>query len=166
MPFYSRLNSHNIHKCEGYQCTNSAAETSYCHQCDSHFCHRCWRRQVSHLPGKLAVDGLPHEKIDIRIAARLEQILSSSNGSKEQDALHEADSTTIWFGIDRNYADVPTFQDYRRYTTLMLEHMSVEQESRYPQLVSFVGQTGMARRSKTSDLLCTDARNQAAVRAP
>lgn len=154
MPFYSRLDSLDIRECEGYQCTNRAAETSFCHQCDSHFCHRCWSRQASHLPGKLAVDGLPHEKIDIRIATRLEQILSSSNGPREQDALHEADDTTIWFGIDRNYADVPTFQDYRRYTTLMLEHKSAKQEIRYPQLVSFVGQTGMTRPSKTSDLLC------------
>lgn len=155
MPFYNRLNSHDVHKCEGYQCTNSAADTFFCHQCDSHFCHRCWNRQASHLPGKLAVDGLPHEKIDIKIAARLEQILSSSNGPREQDALHQADDTTIWFGIDRNSADVPIFQHYRRYTTLMLEHMSTTNGSRYPQLVSFVGQTGMVRQSETSDLLCT-----------
>lgn len=153
MPFYNNINSHEVPQCEGYQCTNSAAETSFCHQCDSHFCHRCWSRQASHLPGKLAVDGLPHEKIDIRIAARLEEILSSSNGPREQDALHQADDTTIWFGVERNYADVPTFQDYRRYTTLMLERMSTNKESRYPQLVSFVGQTGMATPSKTADLL-------------
>lgn len=152
MPFYNSINSHDVPQCEGYQCTTSAAETSFCHQCASHFCHRCWSRQASHLPGKLAIDGLPHEKIDIRIAARLEQILSSSNGPREQDALHQADDRTIWFGVEQNYADVPTFHDYRRFTTLMLEHRSTNKESRYPQLVSFVGQTGMATPSKTSDL--------------
>ena len=160
-----RGNSLTAQECEGYLCTNNVAETFFCHQCASHFCDRCWRRQASHLPGKLAVDGLPHEKIDIRIATRLKKILNSSNGPREQDALHQDDETTIWFGIERNYADVPTFQDYQRYSTLMLEHMPARHESRYPQLVSFVGQTGMSRPSKPSYLLCTDAGNQAAVRA-
>lgn len=91
--------------------------------------------------------------------------MNSSNGPREQDALHQDDETTIWFGIERDYVDVPTFQDYQRYSTLMLEHMPARHESRYPQLVSFVGQTGMPRPSKPSDLLFTDARNQAAVRA-
>lgn len=165
MSAYNRLDSHNVHECEGYDCNNRAGETFFCRQCDSHFCNRCWSRQASHNPGKVAVDGLPHEKIDIRIATRLEQILNSSNGPREQDALHQDDETTIWFGIDRDYADVPIFQEYQRYTTLMLEHMSTRSGSRFPHLVSFVGQTGMARQSKISYRLCTDARNQAAVRA-
>lgn len=146
MSVNNRINNHN-HECEGYHCNNSTAETFFCHQCDSHFCNRCWSRQASHLPGKLASDGLPHEKIDIRIATRLEKILNSTNGPREQDALHQADETTIWFGIERNYADVPAFQDYERYSTLMLEHMPARHEQRYPQLVSFVGQTGMFRPS-------------------
>lgn len=148
MSVYNRVNSHNVQKCEGYLCNNSAAETYFCRQCDSHFCNRCWNRQASHLAGKLAVDGLPHEKIDIRIATRLERILNSHNGPREQDALHQDDETTIWFGINSDYADVPTFQDYQRYTNLMLEHMSARHGTRYPQLVSFVGQTGRARPSK------------------
>lgn len=149
-----RGNNRNVHHCEGYHCNNSAAQTFFCHQCDSHLCTRCWSRQASHFPGKVAVDGLPHEKSDFRIATRLEQILNSSNSPREQDALHRVDETTIWFGIERNYAEVPTFQDYQRYSTLMQEYMPARNETRYPQLVSFVGQTGMFRPSWASDLIC------------
>lgn len=84
MSVNNRVNSHNVHECEGYHCHNRAGETLFCHQCDSHFCNLCWSRQASHLPGKVAVDGLPHEKIDIRIATRLEQIMNSSNSPRNR----------------------------------------------------------------------------------
>lgn len=73
---------------------------------------------------------------------RYRNILESSSSVQDQDALHKEDEDTTWFGIGRNRADDPIFEDYGRYATLMAESLSATPILRYPQLVSFVGQTG------------------------
>ena len=66
---------------------------------------------------------------------------------QEQDALHKDDEDTTWFGIGRNGADEPVFEDYGRFATLMAQSLSNTPMTRYPQLVSFIGQTGNSTRS-------------------
>jgi hypothetical protein len=38
--------------------------------------------------------------------------------------------------------DAPIFEDYGRYAALMAESLTARFPVRYPQLVSFIGQTG------------------------
>ena len=72
---------------------------------------------------------------------------------EEQEILHRNDLDTAWFGIVREQGELPLFQDYGRYSTLMTNTSRRERvlnyanivggrDTRYPSLVSFVGQTG------------------------
>ena len=64
----------------------------------------------------------------------------------EREELHQVDEDTTWFGISREDAGFPLFQDYGRYANLMMSssHGSVagRRDNRFPSLVSFVGETG------------------------
>lgn len=86
--------------------------------------------------------GLPHEKTDRNVVNRLRDILEPKRTVEEQQSLHKNDEDTTWFGIARDTANLPIFQDYGRYGTIMSESQTSENNVRYPQLVSFIGQTG------------------------
>lgn len=86
--------------------------------------------------------GLPHEKTDRNVVNRLREILEPKLTPEQHQNLHRSDEDTTWFGIARDAANLPIFQDYGRYNTIMLESQTAENNVRYPQLVSFIGQTG------------------------
>lgn len=121
---------------------NESKRTYACVQCNGDFCAECWARQFPHRPGAVGIDGLPHEKTDRQIVDRLKHILEPIRTPEQQQSMHKSDEETIWFGVARDSANLPIFQDYGRYATIMAESQT-GQNPRYPQLVSFVGQTGM-----------------------
>jgi hypothetical protein len=115
-----------------------------CVQCDGAFCDDCWAKQFPHKPGKIGADGLPHEKTDLKVVERLRDTLDRQDRTpEEQEKLHKNDEDTTWFGIARDEANMPIFQDYGRYAAILAESLAMRRRSRYPQLVSFIGQTGM-----------------------
>ena len=123
-------------------CHQTELQNYFCIDCDSTYCEDCWIKAKAHAPGKLNRDGMPHEKIDKQVAARLSEIFTPSSDPIQQRKLHETDAETVWFGITRNITGSPVLQDYGRYSTIMRESSTGEYEQRWPQLVSFVGQTG------------------------
>jgi hypothetical protein len=92
------------------------------------------------------MDGLPHEKTNRLVVERLRQIFDPHRSIEEQQNAHRSDEDTTWFGIARDSANLPIFQDYGRYAAIMTESQTPEVNVRYPQLVSFIGQTGMSAR--------------------
>ena len=136
--------------CEGVACQDLYRKTWYCVLCDCSFCDLCWDKQPSHKPKKRGVDGLEHEKIDKLVVERYRSILEPSSNSEEQDALHKDDEDTTWFGVDRDKSGDPIFEDYGRFAALMLDSLSEAGTIRRPQLVSFIGQTGIICQSLLS----------------
>ena len=126
--------------CEGVACSGGVHITFYCAQCNCSFCGSCWDKQPPHKPHKRGSDA--HEKIDRLVFERYRNILEPSSLAQDKDELHKNDEDTTWFGVGRNQTEEPIFEDYGRYSTLMLETLSEEHKVRYPQLVSFIGQTG------------------------
>ncbi|EON62430.1 hypothetical protein W97_01652 [Coniosporium apollinis CBS 100218] len=118
--------------------------THYCVSCDSHYCDPCWKRQGPHRPGKVGQDGLPHEKTDLNVVEALRDILSPPSSVAEQDELHREDLDTTWFGVVHE-DNVPVFQNYDRYASVMADSLCSDTDVRYPQLVSFIGQTGAGK---------------------
>ncbi len=59
--------------------------------------------------------------------------------------MHLDDEDTTWFGIDRDAQNRPIFQDYGRYATIIANSSTADNQIRYPQLVSFIGQTGAGK---------------------
>lgn len=134
-------------KCEGGMCGPQKSKTWYCSNCDTVFCDVCWQIQIPHKKGKL-VDGLPHEKTDQNVVKKLKAILEPPDSQEELRELHRRDEDTTWFGVIRNPNPDPitgltrtSFKDYGRYAALMAETRPPNGELRYPQLVSFIGQT-------------------------
>ncbi|KAH8665171.1 hypothetical protein BGZ60DRAFT_379045 [Tricladium varicosporioides] len=118
----------------------------HCVQCDGAFCDECWAKQFPHRPGKLGADGLPHEKTDPEVVERLRDTLDNPDRTpEEQEKLHKNDEDTTWFGIGRDEANMPIFQDYGRYAAILAEPQDINRRNRYPQLVSFIGQTGAGK---------------------
>lgn len=87
---------------------------------------------------------MPHEKADPEVVNRLKETFTPSHDPVIQRKLHVEDEDTTWFGIERDESDNPVFQDYSRFAELMLNSASGE-TTRYPQLVSFIGQTGAGK---------------------
>ena len=124
-------------------CRGKDQRTFYCVHCDCSFCDACWDKQPAHRPNKRGTDGQAHERIDRLVVERYRDILEPSVNAQVQNALHKDDENTTWFGIGRNEADEPIFEDYGRFATLMAQSLSNPLKTRYPQLVSFIGQTGI-----------------------
>lgn len=116
-----------------------------CSYCDMNFCDQCWGKQGPHKPGRTGPDGLPHEKANPAIVKRLKDILTPPKEHSEQQLLHVEDEDTTWFGLARDNQNRPLFQDYGRYSAIMADSNSGDYKFRYPQLVSFIGQTGAGK---------------------
>ncbi|KAI4668760.1 uncharacterized protein J4E78_002588 [Alternaria triticimaculans] len=98
-----------------------------------------------HKAGRTGPDGLPHEKANPTVVKRLRDILTPPREHREQQILHIEDEDTTWFGMVRNSQNSPAFQDYGRYSAIMADSNSGEYKYRFPQLVSFIGQTGAGK---------------------
>jgi len=116
-----------------------------CSYCDMNFCDDCWGKQGPHKAGRTGPDGLPHEKANPTVVKRLRDILTPPREHREQQILHIEDEDTTWFGMVRNSQNSPAFQDYGRYSAIMADSNSGEFKYRFPQLVSFIGQTGAGK---------------------
>ena len=125
-------------------CEEHKSKTYYCVNCDGNFCDPCWDKERPHAQGKFGPDGLPHEKADPLVVNRLKETFAPPDNPKIQQRMHIEDEDTTWFGIARDATNMPIFQDYGRYATLMANSATGEL-TRYPQLVSFIGQTGAGK---------------------
>ena len=130
-------------KCEG--CDSCSRKAYFCAFCDAYFCDIAWPKERSHKPGKIGPDRLPHEKADPEVVSRLRDTFSPPTDTDELEALHIDDEDSTWFSIARNSSNLPTFQDHGRYAMLMANSALLEHGTRYPQLVSFIGQTGAGK---------------------
>jgi hypothetical protein len=125
-------------------CSQTKQPNSFCIDCDSTFCAKCWSLAQAHAPGKLNRDGIPHEPLPNKeVITRLRDIFTPPNDLEQQRKLHKIDAGSKWFGVTPNTDGLPILQDYGRYSSIMLES-STGNSKRWPQLVSFVGQTGMS----------------------
>ncbi|KAK6850624.1 hypothetical protein PG987_000258 [Apiospora arundinis] len=129
-------------------CKSTTKPTSTCIQCSNFsFCDECWSAWPLHEPGCFGYDGKPHEKSNAQVVKRLRDILQPQRTPKAHEDQLQQDDDTTWFGIERDSANVATFQDYGRFATLMSESKTpgLNDGDRYPQLVSFIGQTGAGK---------------------
>ncbi|KAK8017030.1 FabD/lysophospholipase-like protein [Apiospora rasikravindrae] len=142
-------------KCE--QCEEHGKDVWYCNICETSFCDQCWNGQFVHR--KPPRGGLPHEKTDINVAEKVQNVLSPPTDNWVREQLYKADEITSWFGVERPEDNAPpVFQDYGRFADLMastdpvrsqpsfMERWAeVDRDRRTPSLVSFVGQTGAGK---------------------
>jgi hypothetical protein len=117
----------------------------FCAACNAILCDTCWSAQVAHKLKRPDMC-LIHEKMDYDVVVKLKKILEPPTDNDAQKSMHEADEHTTWFGVSPENTH---FWDSGRYATIMAETLSESDRERYPQLVSFIGQTGM---KSTSDI--------------
>ena len=105
--------------------------------------------QITHSQRCLAPGSIPHERTSYETAQKIRDVLEPQTNREQKDKLHQEDEDTTWFGIVREDAELPLFQDYGRYARIMADtqYSSLRQNAgthdhRFPSLVSFVGQTG------------------------
>ncbi|KAI1362066.1 FabD/lysophospholipase-like protein [Xylaria arbuscula] len=129
-----------------HSCRRDDGQTYSCIQCNNlSFCNDCWSQWVLHLPGAVGYDDRPHEKANAQVVQRLRQILDPKRTERDHETDLQHDDDTTWFGVERDSSNQAIFQDHGRFTTLMTESHSSELGNRYPQLVSFIGQTGAGK---------------------
>jgi hypothetical protein len=129
-----------------HTCKATDKITYSCIQCNNlSFCNECWSLWILHVDGAVGWDGRPHEKSNAEVVQRLRQILEPTRTENDHEHELQNDDDTTWFGVGRDSNNQSVFQDYGRFATLMSESQTPELGSRYPQLVSFIGQTGMFR---------------------
>jgi hypothetical protein len=130
-------------KCEPCEdCETTTSATSFCVDCGTNYCDDCWMKAPPHKNKKVNRDGLLHEKINKEVVQRLTEIFTPTNDPYTQRKLHQEDRNTTWFGVCRGGSGRPELQDYGRYAELARGSWTKRYPQRWPQLVSFVGQTG------------------------
>ena len=73
---------------------------------------------------------------------RLRQILEPERTEADHQAELIEDEDTTWFGFGRDSTGNPKFEDHGRFAVIMSECHANSDADRYPQLVSFIGETG------------------------
>lgn len=133
-------------QCEDDRCRGPQLPIWHCVDCSSDYCSECWPLQGPHKPGKLGRDGVPHEKTDPQVAARLQSILQPTDSAEVVRDAHTKDEVSKWFGVTKDLTGRPKFEDYGRYASLMASITPAHyQGNRYPQLVSFIGVTNAGK---------------------
>lgn len=123
-------------------CNRTDLKTWFCSGCTTTFCDECWPKQIQHRPGKRNLDGRPHVKENKRKIELMHSILEPSGDAQTLRNLHAQDQDTRWFGVIKSMHGGPSqFHDFRRYAQLMLDSRPLDGASRYPKLVSFIGDT-------------------------
>ncbi|RPA85543.1 hypothetical protein BJ508DRAFT_411946 [Ascobolus immersus RN42] len=142
--------------------------TSYCNACSCTFCDDCWPKQPPHKKNKrMQGGGAPHEKNDKRIADTINQILQPILTPEQLRQLHIQDRETKWFGITRHKrkdTGDPATQDdpFVNFGTTkrlqqLLDPICPSSSSKYPSIVSFVGETGAGKSTLIRALIETGA---------
>ncbi|KAI2470767.1 FabD/lysophospholipase-like protein [Annulohypoxylon bovei var. microspora] len=127
-------------------CGTNAEKTFTCIQCNNlAFCDACWPKWVLHTPGAVGWNGKPHEKADPLVLHRLRQILEPTRTEEEHESELLEDRDTTWFGFGRDASGHPLFCDYGRFAAIMSETVTDETAERYPQLATFIGETGVGK---------------------
>ncbi|KAJ8121312.1 hypothetical protein ONZ43_g2202 [Nemania bipapillata] len=90
-------------------------------------------------------NGKPHEKADPLVVDRLRQILEPTRTEEEHEAELLEDQDTTWFGYGRDASNHPQLYDYGLFAAIMAETHTEEAGERYPQLASFIGETGAGK---------------------
>lgn len=121
-------------------CKQEVDGYSYCSACGANFCDTCWKTQIPHDPNSTAEPR--HEKSDRQITERLQCILTPATDQDAQRQLHLDDSLTTWLKWTKGFRQEPELQEYDRYKKLMQASFSSQWKERWPQFVSFIGQTG------------------------
>ena len=130
----------------------SKDECFFCWPCNGTvFCKNCWDKCPPHKQqrhGRRRNFGLPHEKSNPGVARKIFETLQSERNLEQQTLLHVQDEDASWFGTgkDMDSGDM-VFQDFGRYPRLMEMHSSARRRTKFPALVSFVGQTGAGKSS-------------------
>ncbi|KAI0392820.1 hypothetical protein F5Y17DRAFT_337492 [Xylariaceae sp. FL0594] len=127
-------------------CATVSESTFTCIQCNNlAFCDACWSKWILHLPGAVGWNGKPHEKANPLVVHRLRQILEPTRTEEEHEAELLEDRDTTWFGFGRDASNHPQLYDYGRFAAIMAETQTEEAGERYPQLASFIGETGAGK---------------------
>lgn len=142
----------------------------FCWPCNGTiFCEKCWDKCPPHKigRGRAAKVGVPHEKSDPFVAKRIFETLQSDRDEEQQALLHDRDEDSSWFGTGKDGDTGDTvFRDFGRYSRLVEELSSRRRLTRFPALVSFVGQTGAGKSSLIRLLIETLAPLNAAPEVP
>ncbi|KAI1640601.1 hypothetical protein F4809DRAFT_397901 [Biscogniauxia mediterranea] len=127
-------------------CGTTVERTFTCIQCNNlAFCEVCWPKWVLHVAGAVGWNGKPHEQADPVVVHRLRQILEPSRTEAEHEFELLEDQDTTWFGFGRDASGHPLLHDYGRFAAIMAETTTDEHGERYPQLASFIGETGAGK---------------------
>ncbi|KAI2635875.1 FabD/lysophospholipase-like protein [Hypomontagnella submonticulosa] len=127
-------------------CGTHAEKTFTCIQCNNlAFCDTCWSKWILHTPGAVGWNGKPHEKADPVVVHRLRQILEPTRTEAEHESELLEDRDTTWFGFGRDASGHPLFHDYGRFAHILSETATDETVERYPQLATFIGETGVGK---------------------
>lgn len=117
-------------------------ERFLCILCTTTMCPTCWDKLPAHKHNKLGLGGIPHEKTDHEVAQTINDTLDRKRSEIEDIELHTMDENSAWFGVLKDGIGDLIFQDSGRYASVMAECSSSRRGTRFPSLVSFVGQTG------------------------
>lgn len=119
-------------------------DLKFCEGCGSYWCgsDTCWRTVKKHRESQQGVGVRIHEKSDPGIVRRVMESMAAPKSEEEERQQHENDEDTLWLGWDKDENGDPLLAEYSRYASMMMETSQGRAETRYPALVSFVGQTG------------------------
>ncbi|GIZ36674.1 hypothetical protein CKM354_000014300 [Cercospora kikuchii] len=122
----------------------------FCENCGRSYCDRCWELQGPHEDLIYTSDRIPHEKIDQGLYQFYNDVFSARRSREESLKLHRNDVNSLWFEVTRDQHEGHKFKDWGTYATLMANSPSTtppgkRRPPKYPQLISFVGETAAGK---------------------
>ncbi|KAI1101208.1 hypothetical protein F4804DRAFT_17888 [Jackrogersella minutella] len=126
-------------------CGEPGKLAKFCEGCNDYYCDECWPRRRAHKGNIVGPTGIPHNQLDPKIVKKVNEWMAEPEDEYDEHKQHELDEDSVWFGLSKDKQGDPMLAEYKRFTTLMIETSEGAPSTRYPGLVSFVGQTGAGK---------------------
>jgi len=136
-------------------CRHPNKLSSFCASCGCSFCDTCWEIQPAHRHDLARPGQSRHLKANQGRWEKLQEILEPTTDTRQVEALHRDDEETKWFGVRKDRHGRSKFEDTGRYASLMVESGRYGASNRFPQLVSFIGETSEWLLLETNAADCT-----------
>lgn len=123
---------------------DSTENVAFCEGCNDFVCAACWTKIRAHRENLPGPGGIPHQRVDPRIKEKMTESMAEPVDQDDERRQHEGDEDTKWFALDKDDGGEPILAEYRRYASIMMDSSEGTAGSRYPRLVSFIGETGLS----------------------
>ncbi|CAO2652172.1 Nn.00g004550.m01.CDS01 [Neocucurbitaria sp. VM-36] len=137
-------------------CHEADPDTYFCNDWNSYLCTKCWPKQLAHRTQRLARGGPRHEKTNISLARKINNVLMPTSDPQKLTQLHEDDRKLLGSVFNAHRMDAPlpfwatgdshiSFRPQWANGALVFNMLNLAETTEHPALCHSLGKQDMGK---------------------